>query len=69
MINMIKKVTKYLVLFLSLYICSIIVVNIFVLAGAEFENRFNTAFIGTLTAMIFLYCIKYFTSRKVKIAN
>lgn len=63
---MMKNITKYSLLFFSLYICSIIVINILLLVGAEFKNSSNTAFIATLTALIFLFFIKYCISRKVE---
>lgn len=62
--NLIKKIAKYTILFLTLYVCSIIVVKFFVLAGASYTNLSNTAFVGALLAFIILLILNRIHQKK-----
>lgn len=66
MLSVLKYIVKYVSLFVGLYICSVIVINMLVIAGVTFENISNIAFIATLAAIIFLHLIKYRISGKRK---
>lgn len=66
MLSVLKYIVKYTSLFVGLYICSVIVINILAIVGVTFENISNIAFISTLAAIIFLHLIKYCISGKRK---
>lgn len=61
--NVIKITGKYTVLFVSLYISSIIVVKIFTMMNIQYDNIAQTAFCAALFSMIIVGVINNF-SRK-----
>ena len=63
--NVIKITGKYPVLFVSLYISSIIVVKIFTMMNIQYDNIAQTAFCAALFSMIIVGVINNFRNKKL----
>lgn len=61
--NVIKKVVTYIVLFVSLYMCSIIVVKLFTMMNIQFDNISNAAFNAALFSIIIIGLINFLTNK------
>ncbi len=65
--NIIKIIGKYTLLFVALYIISIIVVKIFTMMNIQYDNSSNIAFYATLFSMIIIVVINNLRNKKTNI--
>ncbi len=63
--NIIKIIGKYTLLFVSLYIISIIVVKIFTMMNIQYDNISNIAFYAALFSMIIIGVINNLKNKKL----
>ena len=63
--NVIKIIGKYTLLFVSLYIISIIVVKIFTMMNIQYDNISNIAFYAALFSMIIIGVINNLKNKKL----
>lgn len=62
--NVIKIIGKYTLLFVSLYIISIIVVKIFTMMNIQYDNISNIVFDAALFSMIIIVLINNLRNKK-----